>query len=199
MKEKDCPHCDENGFALKHILMQDTLFWVVCDVHPLEEGHILIIPKNHISCMGALPEESFRRYKELYDKVLKFVNKAYGKAGVFEHGITGQTVFHAHTHFMPFGKNLSDVVPETAVREISSLDNIKKEFEVRGKYLFTAINNDKFLVDTKLGYPRFFRERFAKVLGAEERANWKEARNNKKLMKTFEKDILALEKKWENS
>ena len=42
------PHCDRNGFAFSHPLEETDSFLVVCDVHPLMEGHILIIPKEHL-------------------------------------------------------------------------------------------------------------------------------------------------------
>jgi len=195
-KQQGCPHC-EGGFGLKYSLFDDEYFWIVCDVHPLIEGHILIIPKDHVSCMGSLPKASFIRFKELYEKVLVFLNKTYGQTGVFEHGITGQTVFHAHTHFLPFNKSINDIVPEKElIHTISTLDEIKTEFNKNHQYLFVAINNNKLLVDTKIGYPRFFRDRFAKALDAEERGNWKKTRNNVELMKIFETDIQKLKNKW---
>lgn len=173
---------------------------VVCDVHPLVEGHILIIPKEHISCMGALPDASFSEYKRLYEKLSNFLKKTYGQVAAFEHGITGQTVFHAHTHFLPFNKSIHSVVPEKdRIRKISTLDEIKTEFNKNHKYLYIAINNEKRFVDTEIGYPRIFRDRFAKALGAEERGDWKKARNNSELMQIFERDIQKLKSKWELS
>jgi diadenosine tetraphosphate (Ap4A) HIT family hydrolase len=196
MNEKGCPHCP-GGFGLKHPLFQDDDFWVVADVHPLVEGHILIIPNEHISCMAELPEKAFARYKELYKNVLEFETKTFGSTAVFEHGITGQTVFHAHVHFLPFIGRVSDILPDNnAIKEIKNLDAVKSEFAKKGKYLFTEIEGRKCLVDTSIGYPRFFRERFAEALNAGKRANWKEARDSPELMKLFERDIKVLESKW---
>lgn len=199
MGEKGCPHC-LGGLGLKHPLFSDNSdkqFLVLCDVHPLTEGHILIIPKKHIPCMGVLSEDAFERYKKLYEKVLNFLNETYGRTAIFEHGVTGQTVFHAHTHFLPFDGYINEIVPEkSSIRTVSTLEDIRTEFNKNHKYLYLAINNDKFLIDTKIGRPRFFRDRFAKALGAEERGNWKEARNSSELMKAFERDIKKLKGKW---
>ncbi len=194
--KKGCPHC-EGGFGLKYTLYSDEYFWIVCDAHPLIEGHILIIPKEHISCMGALSEIQFTRLKELYKKVLTFLSKNYGKVVIFEHGITGQTVFHAHMHFLPFNKSVDELVPEkNLIKKILTLDEIKTEFSKNNKYLFIAVNNYKWLIDTKIGYPRFFRDRISKLLGTEERNDWKKASNNDKLIKDFENDIQQLQNKW---
>ena len=195
---KKCVLCF-GGLALdsKYALFDDELFWVVCDGNPLIEGHILIIPKEHISCMGALNETSFEKYKKLYEKVLNFLNKSYGQVGVFEHGISGQTVFHAHTHFLPFDKSITEVVPEKeTIHEISTLDEIRNEFNEKQKYLYVSVNDKKWVVDTDLGFPRFFRDRFAKVLGVEERSNWKKAREDHSLENTFDKEIKNLKNKW---
>lgn len=194
--EQGCAHCP-GGFGLKYPLFKDKNFWIVCDAHPLTRGHILIIPREHISCMGALSKQLFSRFAELYKQVKIFINEYYGQLAVFEHGVTGQTVFHAHIHFLPFENTIDSIIPEAdLLKEINSVDRLKTEFEQCGKYLYTETGNRKWLTDTSLGHPRFFRERFGKILGAEKRANWKTARNIKGLMKVFKKDILDLEEKW---
>lgn len=196
MINEKCPHCT-GGIGLQQPLYQDDRFWIVCDIHPLTEGHILIIPKEHISCIGVLNDKDFNNYKKLHSKVLDFINKEYGDAGIFEHGIVGQTVFHTHAHFLPFWRTEKEIVPErNSMRAISKLDSIKDEFKKQGKYLFIGLNKKKWLVKTNIGYPRIFRDRFANLLNATERSNWKMARNNQKLMKNFAKDIQHLEKKW---
>lgn len=200
MKESECKnscaHCS-GGIGLEYPLFDDSSFWVVCDAHPLVEGHILVIPKEHISCMGNLSKKDFLRYKELYAQVKKFINENYGPMAAFEHGIIGQTVFHAHTHFFPFIGEINDIIPETnSLIKIDSKDQVKKEFEMCNKYLFVENANEMWLVDTSLGFPRFFREIFSKLLGVKNRADWKATRNNAELMTQFKEDIKNLEKKW---
>lgn len=194
--EKDCAHCP-GGFGLEYPLYDDNLFWVVCDVHPLIQGHILIIPKEHISAMGNLSEDAFKKYVELYTKVKSFVNAFYGEVGIFEHGITGQTVFHAHTHFLPFNHDTEEIISDQkALHRITNLKEMKDEFMQKQKYLFFENKNQMWLVDTRLGSPRFFRDIFAELLDAKERANWKKVRENQILMKQFKKDISALTENW---
>lgn len=194
--EKDCAHCP-GGFGLEYPLYDDDLFWVVCDVHPLIQGHILIIPKEHISTMANLSEDAFIKYGELYIKVKLFINALYGEVGTFEHGIIGQTVFHAHTHFLPFNHNTEEIISDKkAFHKIYNLQEIKDEFAQKQKYLFFENKNQMWLVDMKLGFPGFFRNIFAELLGAKERANWKKARENQKLMQQFKKDISVLTDNW---
>lgn len=198
MQSEQCPHCD-GGFGLKYVLYNDNNFWVVCDVHPITEGHILIIPKDHISCMGALSYELFNKYENLYRKVLNFLNSTYGDVVVFEHCIVGQTVFHAHTHLLPFNKSIEDIVNEkNLLKPIDDLEEIRDVFSREGKYLFIAINDEKWLVDPKIGVPRFFRDRVSKALNVPDKGDWKRAEENSKLMSEFKKDVQELINKWSN-
>jgi diadenosine tetraphosphate (Ap4A) HIT family hydrolase len=196
--KKGCLHCP-GGTALVKYLEYDDKFWVVCDVHPLIEGHIEVITKEHISCMGALNKDEFIRYKEIYNKVTDFLKNTYGNFAVFEHGITGQTVFHSHVHFLPFDKPIDTVVPEKeAITAIPNLEELSDTLQKDKKYLFCAINDNKYLVDTRIGSPRFFRDRFAKAFGTEERGNWKETERNEELMKTFGAEVQNLKDKWDS-
>lgn len=193
--EANCRHC-LGGVQVIDPLFSGKNFWVVCDFHPLVHGHILIIPKEHISCFGSLSEKKFSEFENLYEKVKNFINDNYGPVAVFEHGIVGQTVFHAHMHFLPFSRKIEDVIESNFIRKINFLDQIKEEFKKQGKYLFVEIANEKYFVNVELGYPRFFREKFAIALNAGERADWKAASKNEKLMGIFKNDVADLREKW---
>ena len=111
-----CEHCP-GGLGLEHPIFDDEDFWIVCDCHPLVGGHILIIPKRHISCMGSLSNSIFRKFEKYYQLVKDFVERNYGNVVIFEHGITGQTVFHAHVHFFPCKCRIDEIVPEKRFRK----------------------------------------------------------------------------------
>lgn len=193
-----CKHCP-GSIYISFQLYEDSLFLIVCDYHPLVEGHILIIPKKHISCMGNLDNKSFEHYKNLYKKVKSFMKNTYGPVGVFEHGIVGQTVFHAHTHLLPFNHKTSEIIEnQNNLKQINSLNDIQKEFEINKKYLFLENNDKIYLVDTSLAFPRFFRDIYSEILGAKERANWKESENNIELENEFKNDRQNLIDKWNN-
>ncbi|MDD5040257.1 MAG: HIT family protein [Patescibacteria group bacterium] len=192
----NCAHCP-GGIGLEYPLYDDDLFWVVCDVHPIVRGHILMIPKEHIPAMGSLSAAAFQRYADIYQKIKFFINAVYGEAGIFEHGVTGQTVFHAHTHFLPFNHGTDEIISDNnALHKLSGFSDIRKEFAKKGKYLFFENNNQMWLVDTNVGSPRFFRDIFAGLLGAAERADWKKADGNNELIEQFNHDISVLRKDW---
>lgn len=195
---EQCPHCDLGSFALKHPLEETSNFWVACDVHPLTEGHILIIPKQHLSCVGEFSEELFNEFVILYDKFTKFLKEQYGSVSTFEHGKIGQTVFHSHMHLLPYDGSLSSIIPEGEDRltAIGDMFELKKIFSKEEQYLFFSIGDKLWTVDTGIAAPRFFRDRFAKALNKPERGNWKEMHNNRKTMFQVKKEISRLKKKW---
>lgn len=197
-KQPNCPHCDEASLALQHPLLVTDNFYVVCDIHPLTEGHILIIPKKHISCVGAFSPALFSEFTQLYSKFSQFILKSYGSVSTFEHGVIGQTVFHAHVHIMPFKGSFEAVVPEgkDKIKSVHNISELPEIFREDGKYLFFSIDDQMWVVDTSLGMPRFFRDRFAKVLGAPERGNWKSMHVDARLMEIAGREIEHVQTKW---
>lgn len=198
ISEEKCIFCDDTIMS-PYSLYEDNEFQIICDSNPLTEGHILLTPKRHITTMGALTDEDFKKYKHLYQKIKKFVESEYGEISIFEHGIVGQTIFHAHTHFIPFSHKTEEIIPRTnCLREIASLEDIQKEFSRKKEYLFFENKNQLYLVDTKLGFPRFFRDIYAELLKAGDRADWKKIKDNPKLFQAVQNDIEALKRKWKN-
>ncbi|MBN2042210.1 MAG: hypothetical protein JW754_00225 [Candidatus Aenigmarchaeota archaeon] len=100
-------------------------------------------------------------------------------------------------HFLPFKGNIQDIIKRNEiVNKIDSINKLKKLFKKNGKYLFLQINNDLFSADTKIGKPRFFRDRFAEYFGEKERGNWKEMDKNERIMKEASKEVRLLKEKW---
>ena len=198
MVHQYCPHCDKKSFALKNILKETENFWVVCYVHPLVEGHILIIPKKHLSCVGEYPENIYKEFISLNKYFSDFIKKEYGSVATFEHGKIGQTVFHSHIHLLPFSGNSETIIPEGKkfFKSVKNLDSLKNFFERDGKYLYFSIGKNMLLVDIKLGTPGFFRNRFAVALNNPGRGDWKTMRNDKNIMKKAKEEITELSKKY---
>jgi diadenosine tetraphosphate (Ap4A) HIT family hydrolase len=223
--KKNCPHCNPKSFALKHPLLKTHHFWIVCDVHPLTEGHILIIPKKHLSCIGDYPEDLFKEFIKLYSQCSEFIKKEYGSVASFEHGRIAQTVFHSHVHLLPlnqirlrrngsgfrptrfkcgappFSGDESLIIPEgkDKLRRLKNISQLRKIFQKEGQYLFFSIGDRFWSVDLSLGKPRFFRDRFAKALGRAERGNWKEMHENPKIMAEVNQEIKNLKRCWSKS
>jgi diadenosine tetraphosphate (Ap4A) HIT family hydrolase len=192
----DCPHCNNTSYAFKCVLEQTERFYIVCDAHPLTEGHILIIPKQHVACIGEYPKDLFEEFLVLNKKISKFLIDTYGSVSSFEHGIFAQTVFHSHIHYLPFNGKALDIVPENKILKLNDLSELKVLFKNNGGYLFFSLNNILMSVDVSLAASRFFRDRFAAALGKPERGNWKNMHASKKLMEKGEEENIETQRKW---
>jgi diadenosine tetraphosphate (Ap4A) HIT family hydrolase len=195
---KNCPYCDTKSRAFLFALEETKNFYIVCDPNPITEGHILIIPKIHISCVGEYSRELFNDFIEADKKVRVFLNCAYGSATSFEHGKFGQTIFHSHIHYLPFSGKPLLIIPEGApkIKKVASLSNLIKIFKKDGGYLYFSIGEKKWVVDPSLTVPRFFRDRFAEVLGRPERGNWKLIVENAQARERVEIEAAETQRKW---
>lgn len=186
-------------FAPEHRLLETEHFNVVADDYPLTEGHILIIPKENISCVGEFSDDLLREFQKLYDQFSTFVKDAYGSVSTFEHGRLGQTIYHAHVHILPFEGDAEQIIGEgiSHLTPVDDFKDLKNAYNKDGRYLFFSTGDYKYLVDTDLGYPRFFRGRFAKALGIEQVGNWQKAKEVPRIKNRFSNMVHGVEHKWQ--
>jgi histidine triad (HIT) family protein len=103
----DCTFCKiiDGTYENSNIYEDDSLI-AFLDIHPVNAGHILIVPKKHAELISELDDETTGRMFIL----AKEINKALRKSGVKLEGINyfladgeaaGQEVFHTHFHLIP--------------------------------------------------------------------------------------------------
>lgn len=96
-----CVFCAHD--SLDVVLAETEHFLVIADHAPLAEGHLLIVPRDHYACYGALPQSFDDEARELRERASRFLTDTYRTPIFFEHGVFRQTVFHAHLHALPLG------------------------------------------------------------------------------------------------
>lgn len=195
--ESECLHCDTDSFALRYPLMEVADFRIVCDAHPLAQGHILVIPKLHLSSVGAFGCTLFSAFMKVFHLVTSFLCSEYGSYAAFEHGVVGQTVNHAHVHLLPFAGGVAEIVPEQQMlRRVSSMSDLRTIYAKEGGYMFLQIESAKYIVAQDLASPGFFREQFAHALGNPGRGDWRKAHIDPRLRRYFQQDIHELQTAW---
>lgn len=195
-----CHFCDSSpeGFGAS-ILGETGLFWILRDAHPLTEGHMLLVPKQHVAAVGAYDEEHMEEFRELFEEAKAFLVRHYGRVAWFEHGVLGQTIFHSHVHLVPSALAVSEIVPEGPdhVSLIDDVEELKWLLESEGGYLALGIGDEEIsIVDAELAEPRFFRTRFANALLNPVRADWRALETNEAEMKVVRKELDALRELW---
>jgi diadenosine tetraphosphate (Ap4A) HIT family hydrolase len=158
-----CPFCRREAVESQLIDEGDD-FLIVADLHPLVEGHLLLIPKQHLACYGALPEACWAELGRLKGQVSAFLAGGYGEPTFFEHGVAGQTVPHAHLHAVP---GLPSLLPTIlAGREYvpaAGLSAIHSWFQARGPYLYCEEGGTGLLIEPGR-VPAGYLERVAREL-----------------------------------
>lgn len=75
------------------------------DVHPLADGHTLVVPRAHVATLEAMPPPAVAGLFDLVARVAGPAREAVGAAGTtigINNGpATGQTVPHVHVHVVP--------------------------------------------------------------------------------------------------
>lgn len=96
-----CPFC---GNGLK-ILRENELAFAIYDKYPVSRGHLLVIPKRHVSDYFDTTPEERRAMNELLDECKAMLDETFSPDG-YNIGINvgeaaGQTIFHVHVHLIP--------------------------------------------------------------------------------------------------
>ena len=87
------------------ILAENDLALAFYDKYPVNEGHVLVIPRRHVeSYFEATPKELAAVNKLLFevrDKLDTRLSPDGYNIGVNVGGAAGQTIFHLHVHIIP--------------------------------------------------------------------------------------------------
>lgn len=99
----DCCFCQLDSD--REIISETATAVAFYDKYPVSEGHVLIIPKKHISSYFELSVHKQRALWLLVNRCKEIVHKKYNPDG-FNVGINineaaGQTVMHVHIHLIP--------------------------------------------------------------------------------------------------
>jgi histidine triad (HIT) family protein len=134
MKE-DCIFCKiAEKEADATVVYEDDHTLAFMDIHPLNPGHTLVIPKKHYTNMLDMPGEEAARVFASVHKVMKGVQKASGADGISIGQSNGraasQEVFHMHVHIIPrFNHEMMSGFPNRKQTHRAELDEIGKKIK----------------------------------------------------------------------
>ncbi len=102
----NCLFCDiAEGKIPCHKIYEDANFLAFLDIHPVNLGHTLIIPKTHAENLFKLPAETLTSVGPIVQKVSQAVKDGTGADGLnlgMNNGAeAGQIIEHAHLHLIP--------------------------------------------------------------------------------------------------
>ena len=130
-----CIFCDiVAGHASASIVFRDELVCAFMDIQPVNPGHVLVIPLEHVAYLENLPPRTGGRTFEVGQQLAA----ALRRTGLHCEGINffladgeaaGQEVFHVHLHVFPrfagdgfglhYSPNYANLPPRAALEEVA--------------------------------------------------------------------------------
>ena len=106
MENDNCIFCDiSSGRLPSEKLYEDASVMAFLDINPIADGHILVVPREHISFFHELDSDLSCAITELISKVAKALLSELNCDGynvLCNNGIVaGQIVSHLHFHVIP--------------------------------------------------------------------------------------------------
>lgn len=96
----NCPFCHPEG-----VLFGNDQAYVCQDKHPVNPGHLLIIPKRHVADFFLTTDAEKVALLSLLDEAKQYLDGKHTPAGynvgINVGGIAGQTIPHVHIHLIP--------------------------------------------------------------------------------------------------
>jgi histidine triad (HIT) family protein len=80
---------------------EDEKTYAFLDIHPVQSGHVLVIPKKQVEFVWDLDEEDYRAVMATAKKVARRIKEVLNPRYVGEQ-VVGEAVPHAHVHIIPF-------------------------------------------------------------------------------------------------
>ena len=191
---KNCAFCDRKVFEERIITETDEFFVIATLGQITDGGHLLIFPKRHARCLTHLTTEEMEKFTNLLFQTERSVLREYCNAEIdnhsfsvgnilFEHGIVGQTVLHAHIHIVPASLYLTAYIQKDYREARHSRFNIftdgvprphNAEFVSYLLWRSPGVREPTHIWWRPLEVPlQYFRTLVAKEYGRPERANWR--------------------------
>lgn len=187
----NCPFCDVNQFKEQLIAEVDGFYIIATLGQITDGGYVLLFPVEHTCCMGALSREQASRMLELATKVCRVLTQEYGlkqsrdslyPVTLFEHGIVGQTIKHAHLHFLPTVLDLTPRIrsdfPESQIEQIQYVGHLQSLYRRKLQPYLNWMTGQEGNTEVRVCWdppapPQYLRIITAEALGRPERANWR--------------------------
>ena len=105
-QQEDCVFCKivRGAIPSNRVLETDEAI-AFLDIHPVNLGHVLLVPKEHHADLSELPEKLAAHVGALLPRLTRAILKATGANGlnvIVNNGeAAGQTVAHGHWHLIP--------------------------------------------------------------------------------------------------
>ena len=101
-----CPFCDIIGGAGEvSVCYEDAVAMAFMDIQPVNDGHVLVVPRTHYERIEDLPREVGLHLYQVATQLMPVIQQVSGchdmNVVVNSGSAAGQDVFHFHVHLIP--------------------------------------------------------------------------------------------------
>ncbi len=119
-----------------HIVYENDKLISFLDIEPINEGHVLIVPKQHVDTIEELSDETLTDIMGIAKKIVTALKEIYGNEGysIMQNGGKFCDFGHAHFHVFPrydndgfgwtYGNKEKDVNEEIAEKLKDTLEKL---------------------------------------------------------------------------
>lgn len=123
----ECIFCHKEKL-LTDIVYEDEIVMAFLDMEPINEGHILLVPKKHYLDVDEIPDEVLSHLMIVSKKIVSTLKDIYNPNGysIMQNGGVFNEVGHYHLHIFPrysndgfgwtYGEDTKSVNTEIAMR-----------------------------------------------------------------------------------
>lgn len=130
-------------------LFEGEHLYIMPDKYPLVPGHTLAISRQHLPCFAAGSDEVLHELEEAIVTVRAFLQAAYGgQVQLWENGVAGQSVLHAHLHFLPSprGAAPADLLAHADVTAVEGWQPVRERYRRDGCYRYAGFGECRYLI-----------------------------------------------------
>lgn len=180
--EYDCVLCPTSRFQLHRqigIPGTESIIWgnddlyVIPDVAPFMEGHLLMVTTSHYVCFGACPDTLSPSIRATQQRIRQLLWEVYHESTLFlEHGPAlpkeaGACINHAHWHCLPASLPVKEVIERhLGPGQVATIDTLRCLYQAGQSYLYIEEGTEEgwvYLVD--IVPSQFLRQAIAFLLG----------------------------------
>lgn len=121
----DCIFCHKEKISTDFVY-EDEMVMAFMDIDPINEGHVLLVPKDHYLDVDEMPDEVLSHLMIVSKKIVSALKDIYNPDGysIMQNGGEFNDIGHYHLHIFPrytsdgfgwtYGSNTHDVNSEIA-------------------------------------------------------------------------------------
>lgn len=102
----ECLFCNKENITTD-IVYEDEMVMAFMDIDPINEGHVLVVPKNHYLDADDMPDEVLSHLMMVAKKIVRALKEIYNPDGytIMQNGGDFNDVGHFHLHIFPRYQN----------------------------------------------------------------------------------------------